>query len=289
MPDPATQPGEIIQYRRSAALPGIELLDAYDSPRDWQLISPSYGLCFLQTWRGTATYRGRSQQIKPGIGFCNYADEPVAASPEQGAPGTFKSVIVAPDIIRTWVAERNKQSLRAEWKSFFPVISPGLLSLLQTFSDALHPGTSDLELQSRAVELADGVVAELIAGATDTPPDSGPDVRNVMRMRECLEEAGLSVDLETLARAAGLDRFQALRAFKKRFGLPPHAYQLRLRVTRARVLLLQGAPASEVAAQCGFADQSHLIRHFKRIAGVTPSQYVRQRPASAGRARAMAR
>jgi len=30
--------------------------------------------------------------------------------------------------------------------------------------------------------------------------------------------------------SAGLDEFQVLRAFKKRFGLPPHAYQLRLRV-----------------------------------------------------------
>ncbi len=286
MPGHARQPDEIIQYRRSAALPGIELLDACDTSRDWQLISPSYGLCFLQTWRGTAHYRGRSGQLKPGIGFCNYADEPLTASPEQGVPGTFKSLIVEPALMRSWVAERNAQPLPAEWKDLFPAISPKLLSRLQTFSNALHPSTSDLELQSRAVELADTVVAELIAGATDNPPDAGPAVRRVMRMRDCLEDQGLNVDLETLARAAGLDRFQALRAFKKRFGLPPHAYQLRLRIKHARVLLLQGAPASEVAMQCGFADQSHMIRHFKRIAGVTPSQYVGQRPAATGRTQA---
>ncbi|HYQ05133.1 MAG TPA: AraC family transcriptional regulator [Polyangiaceae bacterium] len=282
MPTPEHQPGEIIQYRRSAALPGIELLDAYHTSRDWQLISPSYGLCFLQTWRGTATYRGRTGQLKPGIGFCNYADEPVTASPERGAPGTFKSLIVAPDLMRSWVAERNERSLGAEWRSLFPAISPNLLSRLHVFSDALEPGTSDLELQSRAVEMADGIVAELIAGAPENPPDAGPTVRRVLRMRECLEDADFTVDLNTLARVAGLNRFQALRAFKKYFGLPPHAYQLRLRVTRARVLLLQGASASEVALQCGFADQSHLIRHFKRIAGVTPSQYVGRRPAATG-------
>jgi len=279
------QSEEIIQYRRSAALPGIELLDAYHSSRDWQLISPSYGLCFLQTWRGKAWYRGQVGELRPGIGFCNYADEPLTASPEQGAPGTFKSLIVAPVVFREWVAERHRQPLRAEWKSLFPVISTSLLSRLQSFSNALRPGISALELQSRTVELADVLVAELIAGATDNPPGAAPTVRRVMRMRECLEDEGLNVDLDTLARAADLDRFQALRAFKKCFGLPPHAYQLRLRITRARQLLLQGASASEVAANCGFADQSHLIRHFKRIAGVTPSQYVRQRPASTSRMR----
>ena len=273
-------PREVIQYRRSAALPGIELLDASHSPRDWHLISPSYGLCFLQTWRGRAWYRGQSAELGPGIGFCNYADEPVSASPHEGLPGTFKSLIVAPALLRSWVAERNKQPLRAEWKAIFPAMSGNLLGRLQSFSCALQPGTSDLELQSRAVEMADAIVAELIAGATENPPACGLAVRGVMRMRECLEEEGLGVDLDTLARAAGLDKFQALRAFKKRFGLPPHAYQLRLRVGRARQLLLQGASASEVAAHCGFADQSHMIRHFKRIAGVTPSQYVLQRPAS---------
>ncbi|HKO52198.1 MAG TPA: AraC family transcriptional regulator [Polyangiaceae bacterium] len=216
----------------------------------------------------------------------NYADEPVTAFPQQGAPGTFQSFIVTPELLRTWVSERHQQPLRAEWRTLFPAISDNLLGKLQSFSNALQPGTSDLELQSRAVELADIIVAELIAGATDNPPDAGPAVRRAMRMRECLEDEGLNVDLDTLARAAGLDRFQALRVFKKCFGLPPHAYQLRLRVTRARPLLLQGASAFEVAARCGFADQSHMIRHFKRIAGVTPSQYVGQRAASQSQTRA---
>jgi AraC-like DNA-binding protein len=38
-------------------------------------------------------------------------------------------------------------------------------------------------------------------------------------------------------------------------------------------MLIDGAPAADVAVRCGFVDQSHFTRHFKRIAGVTPAQY----------------
>jgi AraC-like DNA-binding protein len=102
-------------------------------------------------------------------------------------------------------------------------------------------------------------------------------------MRECLNEEGLNVDLETLAKRAGLSRFQALRAFKQRYGLPPHAYQLCLRMSQARSMLRQGAPAADVAARCGFADQSHFTRHFKRFNGVTPAHYARTRAPSTER------
>jgi AraC-like DNA-binding protein len=115
----------------------------------------------------------------------------------------------------------------------------------------------------------------------------GPPIRGAARMRECLNEGGLGMDLETLAQQAGLSRFQALRAFKKRYGLPPHAYQLCLRMSHARRLLLEGAPAADVALRCGFADQSHFTRHFKRFNGVTPMQYARAHEPSAPRALGM--
>jgi AraC-like DNA-binding protein len=92
-------------------------------------------------------------------------------------------------------------------------------------------------------------------------------------MRECLHEDGFQIDLDTLAQRAGLGKFQALRAFKRRYGLPPHAYQLCVRVKRVCHLLQAGATPAEAAADCGFADQSHMNRHFKRIVGVTPRQY----------------
>ena len=53
-------------------------------------------------------------------------------------------------------------------------------------------------------------------------------------------------------------------------GLTPHAYQLQRRVALARRLIAQGLPLAEVAAACGFADQSHMTRQFVRKYGVSP-------------------
>jgi AraC-like DNA-binding protein len=56
-------------------------------------------------------------------------------------------------------------------------------------------------------------------------------------------------------------------------GMPPHAYQTARRIAQAQVLLRQGLAPAAVASDCGFADQSHLTRAFKRVVGVPPGLY----------------
>jgi AraC family transcriptional regulator len=59
--------------------------------------------------------------------------------------------------------------------------------------------------------------------------------------------------------------------FKQSIGMSPHQYVIRCRVESAKNLLVQGnVSIAEVAYKVGFANQSHLNRHFKRLLGVTP-------------------
>jgi AraC-like DNA-binding protein len=88
--------------------------------------------------------------------------------------------------------------------------------------------------------------------------------------------------LDELALATGMSPFALLRAFRDETGLPPHAYLNQLRVRLARRLLDSGLPPADVAARAGFADQPHLSRHFKRVVGVPPGAYQRERDAAAG-------
>src|SRR5262249_29386020 len=55
------------------------------------------------------------------------------------------------------------------------------------------------------------------------------------------------------------------------------AYVNHLRVRLARRLLDGGVAPAEVAVRAGFADQAHLTRHFKRVVGVPPRAYQRER------------
>lgn len=82
------------------------------------------------------------------------------------------------------------------------------------------------------------------------------------------------VALQTLAEIAGCNPFVLLRQFRKKMGVTPHDYLAICRVNAARDLLKRGAPILETSFACGFSDQSHLTRCFKKHMGVTPGRFV---------------
>lgn len=109
------------------------------------------------------------------------------------------------------------------------------------------------------------------------PPSPAAGSRQVEAARELLCERLVDApSLDELAAAVGSGRFALVRAFRERYGLPPHAYLIEQRLRRACELLDQNVPPGMVAAQTGFADQSHLTRHFRRRLGVPPGQYRRK-------------
>jgi AraC-like DNA-binding protein len=75
---------------------------------------------------------------------------------------------------------------------------------------------------------------------------------------------------------AGVGKFRLIRLFRAHTGLPPHALQVAHRVRTARRLLEAGETIAATAAAAGFADQSHLHRHFHRSLGLTPGEYQRR-------------
>lgn len=82
--------------------------------------------------------------------------------------------------------------------------------------------------------------------------------------------------LDELAGLVDVGRFALVRAFRERYGLPPHAYLNERRIRRACELLDAGLTPGVVAAEVGFADQAHLTRRFRRVIGVPPGQYRRK-------------
>ncbi|WP_080571544.1 helix-turn-helix domain-containing protein [Pseudoalteromonas mariniglutinosa] len=55
-----------------------------------------------------------------------------------------------------------------------------------------------------------------------------------------------------------------------------HQYVLNCRIIQARKYIESGLSTSRAALDAGFADNSHLNRHFKRVFGLTSTQYQRQ-------------
>jgi AraC-like DNA-binding protein len=109
-----------------------------------------------------------------------------------------------------------------------------------------------------------------------TVSDAGlPDERIVKAMNILTEHVGDTIRISEIAAKVGLSAFALIRQFEKAFGISPHRWRIQARANEAARLLRRRTHAASAAALCGFSDQSHMVRVFKKVFGVTPGQYCR--------------
>jgi AraC-like DNA-binding protein len=87
---------------------------------------------------------------------------------------------------------------------------------------------------------------------------------------------GEQISLGLLARQTGLSRFHFARQFRHTVGETPMGYLRRMRIERAKQILLRHERTiAGVAADLGFPDQSHFTKVFSRFVGISPGLYAR--------------
>lgn len=80
--------------------------------------------------------------------------------------------------------------------------------------------------------------------------------------------------LERIAQTMYVSRFHFARMFRLVTGESPMQYLRRLRVERAKSMMVRGdLTLSEIAAEVGFCDQSHFTRIFRQATGTTPRRF----------------
>lgn len=151
-------------------------------------------------------------------------------------------------------------------------------------SAALRMWSESLRQDRASSLMVDGLfqtlLAQLLRRANVITPPPAERLGNPLLARlDDYIEAHLdqSLTIAELAQIAGCTQFYFSRSFKQTTGQTPYQYVLHRRLTRACELLTIGPlPLSEVAAACGFCDQAHLTRVFKKQLGTTPGAYRRQ-------------
>lgn len=144
---------------------------------------------------------------------------------------------------------------------------PGLADRFRRLFHALSDDPNALLAETELVTLC-----RALDDRPRRPLAPGPVSRAVQALQE---DPARPVTLAELAELSGLSRFHFLRSFARATGLAPHAFRLQARLHLARRLIQAGQPLAAVAAEAGFADQSHLTRHFVRSYGMTPGIYRR--------------
>jgi AraC family transcriptional regulator len=149
------------------------------------------------------------------------------------------------------------------------------LVVIGELAQAAASGESDVGLDEVGLVLAARFVDVVSGRARD-----GGDAREIDRRRAV--DAALwidarstePVDLEQLAREAGLSPFHFLRLFSRVLGVTPHQYLVRSRLRHAaRLLAEEDRPITDVAYDVGFGDLSNFVRTFHRAAGVSPRAF----------------
>lgn len=186
---------------------------------------------------------------------------------------TYRMIYLKPEALETVAAELGR-------RSGLPAFQRGVLHdvelarrLRRAHQALMRPETGSLERETRLLFLLAAIVTR--HSLEPAPPKRrGSEPGAVARARDLLHaKLDEDVRLDDLALETGLSPFHLARVFQRHMGLPPHAYLLQIRLDQVRERLPGPARLADLAAEAGFADQSHLTRLFKARFGLTPGRY----------------
>jgi len=144
-------------------------------------------------------------------------------------------------------------------------------------------------IASRKASYADILVSGKIIGILNKTVEIMLDMRAGSKEKSCngcidgavdliRESFPERISLEQMAEHAHLSKYHFLRIFKAATGLTPHEYLISYSINASKKLLWQTSlSVSEIAVECGFSDSNSFIRSFKKLCGVTPNVYRKEK------------
>ncbi|MCG6234333.1 AraC family transcriptional regulator [Vibrio furnissii] len=266
---------ESAKFQVADELGGIELLDAqYETQNFSRHSHEGYTIGVIE--RGAQRfYRTGGNHVAPqdSIILVNADEVHTGHSAVEGG-WAYKAMYPVPEQFETISRELGNSGYGTPYFPEAVVHDPELASQFRLVFDTLEK--SDNRLLRETLVYAS--LVKLMARHGKTPPkpvEMSKAQQQLTLVKTFLDDfPQADVSLEELAKLAGISPFHLVRAFQKQFGFPPHAYQIQARLRYARTLLKAGHSISDTAQECGFHDQSHLHRHFKKAMGITPKQYV---------------
>jgi AraC-like DNA-binding protein len=217
----------------------------------------------VQTFR----YRGARRVCLPGQLHILHPDETHDGAAATGEGFGYRILYLRPELVR--------DALGGGSLPFVPDPVHGPTPTTRALALLLRDVTEPIsELAAADIAAAVGDALQSLSRSPVPAPRPATDIGAARRVREYLafhpaEQTPASV----LEGIAGTDRYTISRQFRYAFGTSPDRYRSLRRLELARAAIQQGRPIARVAAEAGFADQSHLTRQFKRTYGLTPARW----------------
>jgi AraC family transcriptional regulator len=179
-------------------------------------------------------------------------------------------------LLRTVASESGLDPARMEICDRFQIRDTGLETLCWAVKREMEAGcpSGRLYLDGLALAVASRVVARHSSVAKPaTERIEGLRGRKLKQVLSFIEEQlAEDVSLAQIAAVAGISASHLNTLFRISMGVPVHKYLIERRVERAKTLLMEDSLSmAEIAAASGFAHQSHMARHMRRVLGLPPS------------------
>ena len=263
--DPALEPTDSIRFGEGA--PGVERAEVRLRSRGFDPHRhDTYGIGVTTSGVQAFRYRGERRICVPGEWHVLHPDETHDGRAATEGGFGYRILYLAPELIRDALGGGALPFVAD------PVIPPGpQTELVAPYLDAIDEPVSDLGRAEIAAAAAEAL--SLLAGGTADERVT-IDLPAMERVRDHLvAHAGEQTSAVTLEALAGMDRFAIIRHFRRAFGTTPDRYRTQRRLAMARRAVESGLPLARVAADSGFADQSHMTRQFHRTYGMTPARW----------------
>jgi AraC family transcriptional regulator len=255
------------QYgRQVAAIPPM---------RDYMIVAYDSAPTFMRRTSG-----GPWQKARVGKGRISLLTRAEESTWSWADPISVKHVYLSHDDLETTavsVFDRDPKSI--EINDCLSVEDPFILTCIHLLESELKNGEIGQRLIIDALrsQIAVHLLRQYAKVSLDSDTNSNLSPAQRHRIIDLVESSlGDNLSLEGMAASIGFSQFHFARQFKAEFGLAPYEYVLRKRISRAREMLRWSkAPLKVIALDCGFADQSHFSRTFRKMTGVTPAKFRR--------------
>lgn len=273
------------RYWRSPLLPGAEMLTAeyreHEFSPHWH---EAYAVPVIEAGAEMFAYQGAQHVAEAGTVPVINPGEVHTGSRAMEVGWRYRVFYIPIDFMTQLAVEIASAPQPAPWFPADVIRDPDLAArvarahrLLEGLSSpsalgALH-GADPLAAET---VLIDAMSTLITRHALHHPQAGRPNVDppRVALMKERLAaDLTAPLSLSELAADVGLSAFHAARLFTQATRMPPHAWRNQLRLQRSLAPLRKGVAVADVAAACGFTDQSHFTRHFRRMFGVPPGRW----------------